>query len=203
MRRDVRRFVYFRWRLLECPRRVPVNLTQVWRDRYGFIPPLVNGAVAGGHFLVEDGRAVVIARPNRMQVADCTRAQLFAVIAAKHGVETVRLARAGEAQDLRAPDRLPTPGDFAAVEEWPLPEERDEALIAEHVNGPGVFMADPLDGSHATSRIEEALIFSGHAEANERLALDAPMPPLMLRYLVAARAEADQRDAALIDERGG
>lgn len=202
MKRDVRRFVFYRWRLLSCPRRVPVNLTAEWHARFGFVPPFLNGAVAGSHFLVEDGRAVAIARPNRLQITDSTRAQMFAVIGVNHRVETVRLARAGEAPDLRAPDRLPTPADVAAVEEWPPPEERCESLVAEHVYGPGVFMADRLDGWHATSRVEEALLFASQAEVEDRLELVVPTPLLILRYVTAARAEADQREAALVDEHG-
>lgn len=202
MRRDVRRFVYFRFRLLECPRRVPVNLSAVWLDMFGFIPPFLNGAVAGSHFLVDGGRAVVVARPQRVQVSESVRAQLFAVVGAKHAVEGVWLARSGEAPDLRPPDRITTAADLALVEEWPVSEERDdEPLVAEHVNGPGVWLADRADGWHATSQIEEALVFNSHAEVEDRLLVGAPTPPMVIRYLAAARAEADQRAAALIDVR--
>jgi hypothetical protein len=36
----------------------------------------------------------------------------------------------------------------------------------------------------------------------ERLAFDVPARAVILRYRAAARAEADQREAALIDETG-
>jgi hypothetical protein len=205
VRRDVRRFVYHRFRLLECPRRVPLNLTAVWRDRHGYVPAFMHGTVAGSHFLLPGGcRGVVFSRPNRMQVPDAVRRQLFTLIAIKHAVEDVRLATGKEVPDLRAPDRLPTEADLELVEEWPVAAEHHDLLVAEYVSSSGSFVTERVDPWHATGDLDEALMFLTPDEAYARLALERPAPPVTLRYLAAARAEADQRAAAVIDEaRGG
>lgn len=106
VRSDVRRFVFFRWRLIEVPQDVPLDPMRIWRERYGFLPPLGMGGVAGFHFLVGDGmRAVRIVRPEPLQVPEPVRNRLFSAITAKHHVAEVRLARNGESPNLRAPDR--------------------------------------------------------------------------------------------------
>jgi hypothetical protein len=39
MKRDPRRFLIYRWTMLECPNAASVNLMRVWHDRFGFVPP--------------------------------------------------------------------------------------------------------------------------------------------------------------------
>ena len=120
VKRDARKFLLYRWRLIECPYTNPANLVRVWRDRFGFLPPFATGAIEGWHFLLRDGgRAVVFVRPQRLQIPESVRAQLFAVLAAKHRVADIRLTEAPEKLKLKEVDRIASAADLAVVEEWP------------------------------------------------------------------------------------
>lgn len=185
--------------MLECAYTNPINLVRVWRDRFGFLPPFTAGAVTGWHFVISASeRGVVFTRPQRLQVVESLRAQVFAVIGAKHRVGGVRLAEADEKPRLREPDRLPLSGDHESVDEWPSAQATGEPLIAEFAPGNGAFLAD----HHAASACgvpDAALKFADLAEAEQQLSDLTPRPSVLLRYLAAARAEADQREAASVD----
>lgn len=142
VRRDTRRFVFYRWRLVEVPVSVPLEPMRIWRERYGFLPPLGLGGVVGVHFRVGDGvRAVKILRPGPLQVPDPIRNRLFRAIAAKHRAAEVRLARSGENAHLKAGDRLPLPRDRERVEEWPDDDaRRRDSLVAELAMNTGVYL---------------------------------------------------------------
>jgi hypothetical protein len=200
VRRDVRRFVFYRWRLLECPNRLPVNLVRVWNGRYGFLPPFGFGAVSGTHFLLPaGGRGVRVERPDRLSVPDPIQARLCSVIGAKHGVKEVRLAESAETPDLKRPDRLPQRGDLALVEEWPTDTMPGEPLVAEFALIQGAYLADSHLLSSAYDVLERALTFSDPDEAASYLETLSPRPVVLLRYLAAARAEADLREAQQVD----
>jgi hypothetical protein len=202
VRRDVRRFVFYRWRLLECPNGVPVSLVRAWNGLYGFLPPFGLGAVSGWHFRLPDGgRGVRIERPDRLSVPDPIRARLLSVIGAKHRVEEVRLAESAETPDLTRPNRLPRRGDLAQVEEWPTDTIVSEPLVAEFALSQGAYLAD----SHihiptsTYDALERALTFSDPDEAEVYLETLSPRPVVLLRYLAAARAETDLREAQQVD----
>ena len=203
VRRDTRRFVYCRWRLLEVPLSVPLDPVRVWRERYGFVPAQATGTVVGHHFRVADGvRAVKITRPETLQVPDQVRNRLFAVIGAKHRVSEVRLARSGEHPNPRAPDRLPRPRDQARVEEWPVDDvRRRDWLVAEHAVNAGVFLTGSTGWDCASGSLANAALFETVDEAEGFLASLTSPPPVLLRYRAAVVAEADQREAACIDGR--
>ena len=201
--RDTRRFVYYRWRLVEVPASVPLDPMRLWRDRYGFLPPLGMGGVVGTHFRVGDGvRAVKIARPEPLQVPEPVRNRLFSAIAAKHGAAEVRLARSGENARMKAVDRLPLPRDRERVEEWPDDDaRRRDSLVAEHAINAGVYLTGSTGWNCASGTLEDAALFQTADEAEAFLASLTSPPPVLLRYRAAVIAEADQRDSACIDGR--
>lgn len=203
MKRDLRYFVFFKWRLLEAPHSVPFNLTRVWRDRHGFMPPYGFGAISGMHFVVDGGRAVRLERPDRLSVPEQLRAALFAVIKAKHEIELVRLAESGETPRLtRRHDRLPCTDDYEAVEEWPPPGASvvQEPVVAELALSPGAYLAREAIKQNC-DRLDGAIVFADAAEAERHLDTLVPRPWATLRYLAAARAEEDQRDEAQVQGR--
>lgn len=203
VRRDVRRFLFFRWRLLEVPNNVPVNLLRVWKERYGFLPPFAGGgAIAGFHFLIgDDVRGVKIERPDKLQLLEPSRKRLCSVIAAKHSVAEVRLAPGGEIPDLRIPDRLPRPRDRDRVEEWPAAQPVPEPIVAESAVNPGLYVCESSPWATTTASLEQAAFFVDVGEAEQHLDLVAPNMWVVLRYRAACLAEADQREAAAIDGR--
>jgi hypothetical protein len=199
MSRDVRRFLVYRWRTLECSNRVPINLLQVWHDRFGFVPPFQQGAVSGWHFTLRDGgRGVVIERPNRLQVEEPVRAQMFSLIVTKHGVEDVRLANADEIPSLRVRERLPQQGDLDLVEEWPPPAECQDSVVAEYVGADGVFVGEHVEQWLPANDVEDAMRFTSADEAEAYLKGQMLLRRVTLRYVSAVCAEQDQRRMALL-----
>jgi hypothetical protein len=200
MRRDIRRFLIYRFRMLEVRNSVPVNLVRVWHTRFGVLPPFDQGAVSGSSFVLRDGeRGVVFSRPERAKVEDSARAQVFMLLAAKHGVE-VRLARGEETPNLGVRERLPQQRDLDAIEEWPVPAEYDGPVIAEYVGGVGVFLCDGFDCWATANQLDDAMTFANADEAQTFLSLHAPQHRVTLRFVSAARAEQDQREAALFND---
>jgi hypothetical protein len=203
VRRDTRRFVFHRWRLLEIPASVPLDPLRVWRERYGYLPPLGMGGVVGAHFQLGEGvRAVKITRPETLQVPDQVRNRLFSTIAAKHRAAEVRLARSGEGPNLKVADRLPRPLDRERVEEWPDDDARTrDWLVAEHAVNTGVFLTGSTGWDCASGSLDNAALFETVDEAEGFLASLTSPPPVLLRYRAAVISEADQRDSACIDGR--
>ena len=188
---------------MEIPASVPLDPLRVWRERYGFLPPLGMGGVVGAHFRVGDGvRVVKIARPEPLQVPEPVRNRLFSAIAAKHGAAEVRLARSGENAHLKAADRLPRPRDRVRVEEWPDDDaRRRDSLVAEHAVNAGMFLTGSTGWDSASGSLADAAVFQSVDEAEGFLASLTSPPPVLFRYRAALVAEADQRDAACIDGR--
>jgi hypothetical protein len=157
--KPTRHFIFYRWRLLEVPNSVPINLVRVWKERFGFLPPFAGGgAIAGFHFPVaEDVRAVKIERRDKLQLLEPLRTRLCSVIAAKHSVSEVRRAIGGETPDLRIPDRLPRPHDPGRVEEWPPVQPLPEPIIAESAVNPGLYVCESSPGRprlpHSNTRL--------------------------------------------------
>jgi hypothetical protein len=200
VRRDVRRFAYFRWRVIEVPQSVPFDPMRVWGERHGFLPPFGLGGIVGYHFRVGEGvRAVRIARPETLQVPDQVRNRLFAVIAAKHRVAVVRLARSGESPALTVADRLPRPRDRQRVEEWPEDDRGRDPLVAELALNGGLYLTGSIGWDNATGSLDQAILFTDVEEAEDYLAALTPTPPVLLRYLAGAISEADQREAAAVE----
>jgi hypothetical protein len=200
VRRDIRRFVFYRWRLLEVPPSVPLDPMRVWRERHGFIPPLGLGGVTGYHFRVEDSvRAVKITRPETLQVPDRLRNRLFAVVRAKHGVAEARLARSGESPPLAVADRLPRPRDRERIEEWPDDARCRDLLVVELAVNGGMYLTGSFGWDGTTGSIDEAAVFSAVEEAEGFVASLTPTPAVMLRYRAACVAESDQSEAAAVD----
>jgi hypothetical protein len=201
--RDVRRFAYYRWKLVEVPQSAPLDPVRLWRDRHGFLPPLGLGGVIGFHFRVEDGvRAVKITRPETPQLPDQVRNRLFAVIGAMHHVAEVRLARSGETPSFKVGDRLPRPRDRERIREWPEEAEREQdRLVAELAMNAGVFLTGSTGWDCAAGSLSDAALFETADEAEGFLASLTSPPPVLLRYRAAVISEADQRDSACIDGR--
>jgi hypothetical protein len=201
VRRDVRRFLIHQWRMLEVSNGNPVNLNRVWRARLGYLPPFAEGAVAGWSFaLNEQERGVVIARPSRLQLADAVRAQMFTVIASKHGVESVRLGRHEERPRLRTPSRLPRASDEEAVEEFPTHRALAEPVVLAYLGG-SAYVSEFANPWHAAAVVEDALSFADADEAEAFLGGKPLRRLVTLKYVCVAQAEADQREAALLEER--
>lgn len=188
---------------METPASVPLDPLRVWRERYGFLPPLGMGGVVGAHFRVGDEvRAVKIARPEPLQVPEPVRNRLFSAIAAKHVAAEVRLARSGESATLNAADRLPRPRDRERVEEWPDDGAgARDSLVAELAMNTGVYLTGSTGWNCATGSLADAALFQNVDEAEGFLACLTSPPPVLLRYHAAVVAEADQRDSACIDGR--
>ena len=202
---DLRRFIVHDWRILEAQAHLSVRLAAVWRDRLGYVPPFTRGAVSGWHFIVPGGRAFTIARPRTTELPRYLRAQVINLIAAKHHVEVVRLASRDEIPHLRPAARIPEPADVEAVEEFPsLEPEWDEQVLIEFAFAPGQFVSADKGSSWpwapSTDRIEEAVAFESAAEAAEWVTAAGMNQLLALRSLGAARAAADQRQAAWLDD---
>ena len=199
MRRDTRRFVCFRWRLLEAPASNPLNLVRAWKERYGYLPPFGFGAVSGWHFLLADGgRGVRIERPDRLSLSEPIRAQLFTAIAAKHQAAGARFAKSAETPDLKTPDRLPRREDLDQIEEWPSDRVLDEPVVAELALSQGLYLTEPAWGSNADI-LDRALTFADPVEAEHHLQTLTPRPSVVLRYRAAAQSEADLNEAQQID----
>jgi hypothetical protein len=204
VKRDVRRFLFCHWRILECPNAVPVNLIRVWRDLQGFAPPV--GAVAGWSFALPDGgRGVRIARPEPISLPDPIRRRLFTLLANKHGVEEVRLAKTGETPDLKIPDRLPRPEDLDRIEDWPADRSLPEPIVAELAMNPGVFVCETSTWANTSAWVntsdvlEQALPFADVGEAERYIESLTPRLWVFLRYRAGCQAEADQREAGVVD----
>lgn len=195
MRRDIRRFAYFRWSLVEVPQSIPLDPIRIWRERYGFLPPLGLGGIVGYHFVVDAGvRAVKILRPETLHVPDPLRNRLLAVIAAKHRASQVRLAASGESPALKVADRLPRPSDRERVEQWPDTSQRfREPLVAELMNA-GVYLTRGFGWGSTSGSLDDAIVFSDVEEAEAFLASLRPRPAAMLRYRAACLAESDLRE---------
>jgi hypothetical protein len=197
---DVRKFVIHRWRMIEAPNSIPINLSRTWRALMGYQPPFANGAVAGYSFkLNDDARGIVIARPNRLQVDGAALAQVCSMIGAKHRVELVRLAKPDETPNIRVRERLPLPTDIDLVEEWPLPVDHAEPLVAEYISGTGIFVGNQRAPWFAADDVDDALTFEDLDDAENYVARHALRRQVVLRYLSAARAEQDQREMALFN----
>jgi hypothetical protein len=200
LKRDVRRFVFYRWRILECPNAVPVNLIRVWRDLHGFVPPFGYGAVAGWSFALADGgRGVRIERPEPLSLSEPIRARLFTLLAHKHGLEQVRLAKGGETPDLKIPDRLPRSEDLDRIEDWPADRSLSEPVVAELAMNPGVFVCETGTWANTSDALEQALPFANLREAEQHVESLSPNLFVVYRYRAGALAEADQREASTID----
>jgi hypothetical protein len=189
--------------LVEVPSSVPLDPMRVWRDRYGFLPPLGMGGVVGAHFQVGDGvRVVKITRPETLQVPDPIRNRLFSAIGAKHRAAEVRLALSGESPNLKVADRLPRPRDRERVEEWPDDDVRKrDSLVAELAMNTGVYLTGSTGWNCASGSLDDAALFETVDEAEGFLASLTSPPPVLLRYRAAVIAEADQRESACIDGR--
>jgi hypothetical protein len=197
--RDLRRFLVFRWTLLECRHRDDLNLPSVWAERFGFVPPFDSGAVAGLHFTVGGGRAVYPARPPLPKIPGASLAQVFTLIRDKHGAASVRLAQPHEVPPIPRLLRIDDPSP-AAVEQWPRPRRFNEPLLIEYTGAEGWYIATQDQKRIYTQTIKDARTFAHHEDAERWLREDAPIEELLPRYLAAARAEEDQRRAALTDD---
>lgn len=199
MRRDVRRFVFFRWKILEIPDEVPIDLTRAWRQIHGFLPPWGFGAVAGYSFRLEDGvRGFRITRPEPLQIREPIERRLATLLRAKHRVE-VRLALPAEIPDLVVPDRLPESQDWKRIKQWPSIERPAEALVAELATTPGVYISESSGWGNTSGSLDDAILFDDAAEAEQYLATLGSGFGVTLRYRSACLAESDQREAASID----
>ncbi len=204
MSRDIRRFLYFKWRLLDVPARLPVNLGRVWLDRYGFAPPYGAGAVTGFHFAIPDGRGIVYTKPNRLALPSSILNQVSATIAAKHQVCMARLTMDHENPNLKLVERFPQADDEQAVEEWPMPDDRIEPIVIEYATAPGYYLAAGY-GSEVvpTFGLTDAQVFESPHDAGEWLDTHQSPAWLVLRTKAAAVAEFDQLEAGLVDGRTG
>ena len=202
MRRDTRKVLAFRWVLAETEFSNPIKLARAFRDLRGDVPDF-DRAVAGIHFIVADGeRALVLAKPARVQISGSLTAQVLTLIGAKYRC-AVRLARPGEAPTFPAV-RLPTASDLEHVEIWPAPRERPESVVAESLAAPGWYATDETDfryqGVALAQHANGALVFDNASDAEEWLETAAPHQPFILRFAAAARAESDLREAAIFED---
>lgn len=200
MRRDVRRFVYFRWRLLEAPDEVPIDLIRAWRQIHGFLPPWPLGAMAGYSFRLDERvRGVTITRPEQLQMREPSERRLFALLQAKHQVEEVKLARRSETPALARRDRVPEPQDWLRIEQWPCLHRHGDPLVAELAMNPGVYLSSSSAEGNSSASLDGAITFDDVAEAEQYLAALGPRFGVTLRYRSACVAEGDQREAASVD----
>jgi len=200
VRRDTRRFVFFRWRLLEIPVGVPLDPVRVFRTRYNLLPPLGMGALTGIHFRVEGGaRAVKILRPDTPQVPDPIRNRLFSVLREKHRVPEVRLALSGEIPTLKTAYRLPTARDHDRVEEWPDDGQCRDLVLAELALSGGFYLSGSVGWDSTTSSLDAAALFTNVEEAESFVSSLTPTPAVIFRWKSACVAEWDQREAAAIE----
>lgn len=197
---DVRRFVYFRWRLLEIPDETPIELVRAWRQIHGFLPPWPLGAVAGYSFRLAEGvRGVRITRPEQLQVQEAIERRLLALLQTKHQVEEVRLARRSEAPVLARRDRVAEPQEWRQVEQWPTLDRHGDPLVAELAMSPGVYLSSRSAWGNTSPLLDDAITFDDVAEAEQYLAALGPGLGVTLRYRSACVAEGDQREAASVD----
>jgi hypothetical protein len=201
VRLDVRRFVFYKWRIVEVPVSIPLDPVRIWREHYGFVPPLGMGGVVGAHFRVGEGvRAVKIVRPDPLQVPEPVRNRLFSAIAAKHHVAEVRPAGTGETPNLRAPDRLPQPQEREWIEEWPTEDHRRrDPLVAELAMSAGIYLTGSTGWNCTSGSLDDAALFETPDEAESFLSCLTSPPPVLLRYRAAILSEADQREQAAVE----
>lgn len=205
IKKDVRRFLLHRLTMLEVPNTTGIRLGLVWRQRFGYIAPLDNGALSGWHFRVAEGRAIVIARPEPSQVPEALQRQAAYLIAAKHRVENVKLATLTEIpSNLRSSPRLLEAETAELVEQYPPPADRSEPVVLEHAANPGWHVHEHQTTSgpwHTpTYELDEAMVFSDAEEANEWLQLRGRPHHLMLRFLAAARSDLERRQIEWVSD---
>ena len=197
---DVRRFVFFRWRLLEAPDEIPIDLIRAWRQIHGFLPPWPLGAAAGYSFQLDDRvRGVRITRPEPLHVQEPIERRLFALLQAKHEVAEVRLALSSESPALSRQDRLLEPQDWKRIEQWPCLDRHGDPLVAELASNPGVYLSSSGAWGNTSASLDDAMVFDYVAEAEQYLAAHGPRFGVTLRYRAACIAEGDQREAASVD----
>lgn len=198
-RRDVRRFLLHRLTILEVTNTSGVRLGAIWKERFGYIAPLGNGALSGWHFAIEGGRAVVIARPDPSQVPEGLQRLAAYLIAAKHRVEVVRLADSAEIpRNLRSSPRVLEANLPDLVEQYPPPADQLEPVVLEHSANVGWYVHEYEATSGPwhppTYQLAEALVFATSEEAEEWLDLRGRPQHLMMRYLSAALADLERRE---------
>ena len=199
-RRDFRRGLAWRWRLLEVEARTSIRLPEVWRRWYGVAPVFEgrHGAMSFIHFRSSDEeRLLAILRPGVAEVPGATIAMACSLVATKYGC-SARLARPHEVPALPK-GRAPSAVDEEIIEEFPAGRVEGDAVIAEFALWPGFFIApeqlhDPF--AKATQDTSQAaLLTPSEARALIAAARDGDRPAVVLRFLAGAVAEADQQAA--------
>src|SRR5205085_12172225 len=93
------------------------------------------------------------------------------------------------------------------VEQFPTPgDDHHEAVVAEYQGAPGQFLHRLRADQYFTwcpsaEALDDALAWASAQDANEWLDQHAPTERFTLKYLVVARAEIEQRLAAVYDDR--
>lgn len=197
MRRDFRRGLAWRWRLLEVPATNAIRLPQVWAQWFG-VAPVFEGehgcALSFLHYREEEQtRLLVPLRPAFAAAPGAVIAMACQLIAVKYACDA-RLAKKEEVARVPAL-RPPSVEDEEVIEQFPV-GELEEPVIAEYANWSGWYIRDDYDGSAVigTTNPDEAKQFTPR-EAREWLR-DARLgrrPEIVLRYAAGARAEAEQR----------
>ena len=196
MRRDAKGFLVVRWSLIEGA--LGANLIREARSRLGYSPALGFTAVAGLSYRTEAGRAVVFTRPPEPH--DSLVAMASTLISARHCSEVECVAEAAMPTSIQSARRKLV-GDLS-VSLWPSQHLGTERLpvVVEHVTGgylPRCLLRSSFVWSPPVPDLADAAIFDDPEEANDWLDQREIREPVALRYLAAAQAEHDQREAAL------
>lgn len=196
MRRDPHAFLAVRWSLVEGA--LGANLIREARSRLGYSPALGFNAVGGVHYRTEAGRAVVFTRPPEPH--DSLVAMAETLISARHCTDVECATEAALPASIRSARRK-LAGD-QSVSLWPAEHPSTERLpvVVEHVTGgylPRCLLRSSFLWSPPVPDLVEAAIFDDAEEARDWLDQREIHEPVALRYLAAAQAEHDQREAAL------
>jgi hypothetical protein len=196
VRRDAKVFLVVRWSLVEGA--LGANLAREARRRLGYSPALGFNAVAGVHYRTEAGRSVVFTRPPEPH--DSLVAMARTLISARHCSEVECVADAALPNSIQSARRKLVRDP--SVSYWPDEHPSTEPLpvVVEYVTGGYLhrcLLRSIFGWSNPAYDLADAATFDNSDEAHEWLNQRGFHEPVALRYLAAARAEQDQRDAAL------
>ena len=197
LKRDPRSFIAVHWTLVEGG--LGANLARDARARLGFVPALGYNAIGGIHFRTETGRAVVFIHPAEPHGSLVAMAR--SLIAAKHSASQVEcLGEEAVPSSVRTARRKLAPQP--SVSFWPgeHPSAEQLPVVIEYTTGGYLhrcLLKTIFGWSAPACDLDEAATFHDAEEARDWLDTRGIHEPIVLRYLVAARAEQDGRDAAL------
>jgi hypothetical protein len=196
VRRDPHSFLAVRWTLVEGA--LGANLAREARNRLGYSPALGFTAVGGIHFRVEAGRAVVFTRPTEPH--ESLAAMAKALVSARYCSEIECVAEAALPNSIESARRKLVRDPKVSL--WPTerPSRKPLPVVVEYVTGgylPRSLLNSILVWSPPVHDLADAAIFDDPEEASDWLDQREIHEPVALRYLAAAQADRDQRDAAL------